>query len=560
MQIIKGIPVSGGIGIGEAVVIQPVSQTTTEITGEDAKNAIINAQKNTIKLLDEFIAHEPPEVADILKAHKLMVDAIVSEALEEVEKGHGAVAAINLVIDKYVKLLTASGSSLIQLRVDDLIDIKNTLLENLTQKNVEHVKKGSIVVTKEIQPSQLLRYKNQGIAGIVSERGSYTSHVAIIARNLGIPAVFGAKNATELVKNGDLIIVDGFLGEVLINPDKNTVELYNAKKKTFTKLIQLFECAKDKPAITTDGHRVFVTANIGNEDDLNTAMINGCDGVGLFRTEFYYLSRQTLPSSEEFSRIIEKLASKLEEKPLTIRLLDVGGDKPLPYLSSPKENNPFLGLRGIRYLLRYRELLKSQLQAIITASSKQKNIRIMAPMVSTIEEIRLLKEEIEKISPEAKENIEFGIMVEVPSILFTLDTIIKEIDFLSIGTNDLTQYLFAVDRTNEEVSYIYDDMHPAVLRAISEITKHAQKERIPVDVCGELASNPLAVPILIGLGINELSVSPTSIPIIKWIIQNIPLEGSKRLAKEVLTLENGQEVREKVREFLKEYLGEDIPW
>lgn len=560
MQIIKGIPVSGGIGIGEAIVIQPVIQTTTEITGEDAKSAILNAKKNTIELLDEFIAREPPEVADILKAHKLMVDAIVSEALEEVEKGHGAVAAINLVIDKYVKLLTASGSSLIQLRVDDLIDIKNTLLENLTQKNVEHVKKGSIVVTKEIQPSQLLRYKNQGIAGIVSERGSYTSHVAIIARNLGIPAVFGAKNATELVKNGDLIIVDGFLGEVLINPDKNTVELYNAKKKTFTKLIQLFECAKDKPAITTDGHRVFVTANIGNEDDLNTAMINGCDGVGLFRTEFYYLSRQTLPSSEEFSRIIEKLASKLEEKPLTIRLLDVGGDKPLPYLSSPKENNPFLGLRGIRYLLRYRELLKSQLQAIITASSKQKNIRIMAPMVSTIEEIRLLKEEIEKISPEAKENIEFGIMVEVPSILFTLDTIIKEIDFLSIGTNDLTQYLFAVDRTNEEVSYIYDDMHPAVLRAISEITKHAQKERIPVDVCGELASNPLAVPILIGLGINELSVSPTSIPIIKWIIQNIPLEGSKRLAKEVLTLENGQEVREKVREFLKEYLGEDIPW
>ncbi len=560
MQIIKGIPVSGGIGIGEAIVIQPVIQTTTEITGEDAKSAILNAKKNTIELLDEFIAREPPEVADILKAHKLMVDAIVSEALEEVEKGRGAVAAINSVIDKYVKLLTASGSSLIQLRVNDLIDIKNTLLENLTQKNIEHVKKGSIIVIKEIQPSQLLRYKNQGIAGIVSERGSYTSHVAIIARNLGIPAIFGAKNVTELVKNGDLIIVDGFSGEVLINPDKNTVELYNAKKKTFTKLIQLFERAKDKHAITTDGYKVLVTANIGSEDDLNTALINGCDGVGLFRTEFYYLSRQTLPSSEEFSRILEKLANKLEEKPLTIRLLDVGGDKPLPYLSSPKENNPFLGLRGIRYLLKYRGLLKSQLQAIVMASSKQKNIRVMAPMVSTIEEIRLLKEEIKKISPKAKENIEFGIMVEVPSTLFLLDKIIKEVDFLSIGTNDLTQYLFAVDRTNEEVSHIYDDMHPAVLRAISEITKHAQKKRIPVDVCGELASNPLAVPILVGLGINELSVSPTSIPLIKWIIQNIPLERSKRLAKEVLTLENGQEVREKVREFLKEYLGENIPW
>ncbi|WP_052315917.1 phosphoenolpyruvate--protein phosphotransferase [Thermococcus sp. PK] len=560
MQIIKGIPVSGGMGIGEAIVIQPVIQTTTEITGEDAKSAILNAKKNTIELLDEFIAREPPEVADILKAHKLMVDAIVSEALEEVEKGRGAVAAINSVIDKYVKLLTASGSSLIQLRVNDLIDIKNTLLENLTQKNIEHVKKGSIIVIKEIQPSQLLRYKNQGIAGIVSERGSYTSHVAIIARNLGIPAIFGAKNVTELVKNGDLIIVDGFSGEVLINPDKNTVELYNAKKKTFTKLIQLFERAKDKHAITTDGYKVLVTANIGSEDDLNTALINGCDGVGLFRTEFYYLSRQTLPSSEEFSRILEKLANKLEEKPLTIRLLDVGGDKPLPYLSSPKENNPFLGLRGIRYLLKYRGLLKSQLQAIVMASSKQKNIRVMAPMVSTIEEIRLLKEEIKKISPKAKENIEFGIMVEVPSTLFLLDKIIKEVDFLSIGTNDLTQYLFAVDRTNEEVSHIYDDMHPAVLRAISEITKHAQKKRIPVDVCGELASNPLAVPILVGLGINELSVSPTSIPLIKWIIQNIPLERSKRLAKEVLTLENGQEVREKVREFLKEYLGENIPW
>ncbi|KPU64087.1 hypothetical protein EP1X_01325 [Thermococcus sp. EP1] len=556
---IKGIPVSGGIGIGEAIIIQPTAQITTDITGEDAKRAILNARENTIKMLDEFIKSETPEVAGILKAHKLMVEAIVNEALEEVKKGQGAIAAINSVVDKYVKLLKDSGSSLIQLRVDDLIDIKNVLIENLTRKKVTHIKKESIAVLKDIHPSQLLRYKRQGIAGIVSERGSYTSHVAIIARNLGIPAVFGVKNATETLRNGDLIIVDGFSGEVLVNPDKSTVESYKAKKKTFTKFAQLFEKTKNEPAITLDGHRVLVTANIGNEDDLNTALINGCDGVGLFRTEFYYLSRQTLPSSEEFSRIIKKLANKLEEKPLTIRLLDVGGDKPLPYLPSPKENNSFLGLRGIRYLFKYRELLKSQLQAIITAS-KQGNLRIMAPMVSTIEEIRELKEEIKKISPEAEKNLKFGIMVEVPSILFMLDNIIGEVDFLSIGTNDLTQYLFAVDRTSEEVSHLYDDMHPAVLRAINEITKHAHKKEITIDVCGELASNPIAVPILVGLGINELSVSPTSIPLVKWIIQNISYEDSKRFVRKVLALENGQEVREEARKFLQGYLGKDIPW
>lgn len=556
---LRGIPASWGIEFGKVVSVSVETKAIKDIKGKKAEEALQNAKDRTIRELNDLMENSTEEIVGILNAHKLMVEAIVDEALEEIRKGQGVIEAITSVVDKYRKLLETSESALIQLRADDLVDIKNSLIENLTKGKTQNFEKGSVLVLKEIYPSQLLRYAKQGVVAVVSEKGGYTSHAAIIARNLGIPAVFGVRDATRLLKTEDFVIVDGFSGVIVANPDEEMLKQYKKKKETLEKLAQKFEEVKNEPAITVDGRRILVTANIGNEDDLNTAIMNGCEGVGLFRMEFYYLNQPTPPSSEKLISVFEKFVKKLKEKHLTIRLLDVGGDKPLPYLPFPKENNPFLGFRGIRYLLKYRELLESQLRAVLLVS-RQGNIRVMAPMVSTVEEVRELKRVIKALSEEINGKVKVGIMVEVPSIVFMVDKIANEVDFLSIGTNDLTQYIFAADRTNENVSYLYEDMHPAVLKAIREISEKAHKVGTHVDVCGELASNPLAVPILVGLGIDELSVSPTAIPMVKWIIRNISYEDAKKLTEKVLELENGNEVREEVRKFLKENLGMEVPW
>jgi phosphotransferase system enzyme I (PtsI) len=556
----RGIPASWGIGLGKVVVVSLTTKEINDIKGKEAEEALQNAKDKTIMEIDNLVKdNTTDEIAGIFNAHKLMVEAIVDEALEIIRKGQGVIEAITSVVDKYKKLLEASESTLIQLRADDLIDIKNSLIENLTEEKMQSFEKGSVLVLEEIYPSQLLKYAKQGVEAIVSEKGSYTSHAAIIARSLGIPAVFGVRDATKFLKNQDFVIVDGFSGVIVVNPDEETLKQYKRKKETLEKLAQKFKEVKKEPAITIDGRRILVTANIGNEDDLNTAIMNGCDGVGLFRMEFYYLTQSALPSSDKLVRIFEKFAKKLKEKPLTIRLLDIGGDKPLPYIPFPEENNPFLGFRGIRYLLKHKDLLESQLRAVLI-TSRQGNIRVMAPMVSTIEEVRDLKRVIKTLSEEVNGKLKVGIMVEVPSIVFMVDKIAKEVDFLSIGTNDLTQYIFAADRTNENVSYLYDDMHPVVLKAIKEISEKAHNAGTYVDVCGELASNPLAIPILVGLGIDELSVSPTAIPMAKWIIRNISYEDAKKLAENVIELENGEEVRKNVRKFLRENLNMEIPW
>jgi|Deesub1362B_J571_1020462.scaffolds.fasta_scaffold03603_3 phosphotransferase system enzyme I (PtsI) len=557
--ILKGIAASWGIGFGKATIIPSEIIMTEEILGKDAEKALQKTKKATLNMIEELMNGATDEVAGILKAHKLMVEAIIDEALELVKSGKGAIEAITLVADKYIDLLKTTGSPLIQLRSDDLVDIKNTLIRNLTESKELKVDEDSIIISEEIYPSQLLRYAKKGIAGIITEKGSYTSHVAIIARSLEIPAVFGIKNATKTIKEGDPVVVDGFLGNVIIKPNRETIEEYKKREESFNMLFKKFEKTKAKAAVTKDGKRILVMANIGNEEDLNTALVNGCDGVGLFRIEFYFLNRKSPPTSKELIRLLKKFTEKLKEKHLTVRLLDIGGDKNIPYLEFPKESNPFLGVRGIRYLLKHRKLLEDQLKAILTVS-EESNVRVMAPMVSTLQEVRELKNIIKKLSEKNKGDIKVGIMVEVPSILFIAEKIVKEVDFLSIGTNDLTQYIFAADRTNANVSYLYDDMHPAVLRAIAEISNKAHKVGIPVDVCGELASNPLAVPILIGLGINELSVSPTMIPIVKWIVRNISYKDAKEVAEKVLNFDNGQQVRDEIRRFIKEKLEIELLW
>lgn len=560
---LKGIGASWGIAFGKATIIVPKANEIENIQEEDPKKALQLAKDKTLRLLDTLIREEKSqrEIADIINAHKLMVEGIIEEASELVKHGESVVNAISLAAEKYVKLLKSSESALIQSRADDLEDIKNMLLMSLSGYETKKIKNESIVILPELYPSQVLIYAKMGVRGIVAEKGSYTSHAAIIARALEIPTVLGVPGITQTVMDDDVVIVDGFLGEVIINPDEKMIREYLKKKESFEILKEKFKDIGDEIVFTKDGRRILVTANVGNEDDLNVAIKNGCDGVGLFRLEFYYINRMSPPSREDLAKLFTKFVKKLGNKPLTIRLLDIGGDKEIPYLQFPKENNPFLGVRGIRYLFKHQEILEEQIKAILMVSKETGgNIRIMAPMISRLEEITKLKEILKDLSMDSPANIKIGIMAEVPSVVFMIEKITKEVDFISIGTNDLTQYIFAADRTNENVSYLYDDIHPAVLRAISEISEKSQKASVEVDVCGELASNPLAVPILVGLGINELSVSPTRIPLVKWIVKSISYEEASQLAKVALNLNNGEEVREKARTFFREKLGVELPF
>lgn len=562
---LKGVGASWGIAFGKATVIVPKANEIENIQEKDPKKVLQLAKEKTIQLLDTLIGEDnsQKEIAGIVNAHKLMVEGIVDEAFELVRQGESVVNAISLATKKYVELLKSSESALIQSRAEDLEDIKNILLMSLSGYEPKKIgnNANAIVILPELYPSQVLLYAKMGVRGIVAEKGSYTSHAAIIARALEIPTVLGVPGITQTVRDGDEIIVDGFLGEVIVNPDEKTIEEYLKKKESFEILKEKFKGIGDEVVSTKDGRKILVTANVGSEDDLNVAIKNGCDGVGLFRLEFYYINRATPPSMEELASLFTKFVKKLGNKPLTIRLLDVGGDKEVPYLQFPKEDNPFLGVRGIRYLLKHPEILEEQIKAILMASKETGgNIRIMAPMISRLEEITKLKEILKELSEDNSANIKLGIMAEVPSVVFMIEKIVKEVDFISIGTNDLTQYIFATDRTNENVSYLYDDMHPAVLRAISEISNKAQKAGVEVDVCGELASNPLAVSILVGLGVNELSVSPTRIPLVKWIVKSISYEEAFQLAKEALNSDNGEEVREKARAFFRKKLGVELPF
>jgi len=560
---LKGIGASWGIAFGKATIIVPKANEIENIQERDPKKALQLAKEKTLRLLDTLIGEERSqrEIADIINAHKLMVEGIVEEASELIKHGESVINAISLAAKKYVELLKSSESALIQSRADDLEDIKNMLLMSLSGYETKKIENESIVILPELYPSQVLIYAKMGVCGIVAEKGSYTSHAAIIARALEIPTVLGVPGITQTVMDGDVVIVDGFLGEVIVNPNEKMIEEYLKKKESFEILKEKFKDIGDEVVFTKDGRRILVTANVGSEDDLNVAIKNGCDGVGLFRLEFYYINRTSPPSREDLANLFTKFVKKLGNKPLTIRLLDIGGDKEIPYLQFPKESNPFLGVRGIRYLFKHQEILEEQIKAILMVSKETGgNIRIMAPMISRLEEITKLKEILKDLPMDSPANIKIGIMAEVPSVVFMIEKITKEVDFISIGTNDLTQYIFAADRTNENVSYLYDDMHPAVLRAISEISEKSQKAGVEVDVCGELASNPPAVPILVGLGISELSVSPTRIPLVKWIVKSISYEEASQLAKVALNLNNGEEVREKARTFFREKLGVELPF
>jgi phosphoenolpyruvate-protein phosphotransferase (PTS system enzyme I) len=574
MQIKKGIAVSPGIFIAKALLINtteysiPIRQilpekTTEEISKlEKALNSSVEDLQNIIKRLQKKIARE---AIPIIEAHiKILQDNYLkSQIIELIKKDlYTAEYAVSNILQKYIKALTSNeANSFWGNRINDIYDIEKRIIKNLLRNkkdSINRLKEPVIIVSQDLTPTETALFNRNKIKGFATDRGGRTSHTAIIARAMGIPAVVALNNITLAATSGDLVILDGNNGIVIVNPDKETIQKYSLIEKNFAFYERkLLSETRDLPSQTKDGYDIKIYANIEFPNETDTALQYNAQGIGLFRTEFLYSSIQNLPSEKEHFEIYKKIASSLKNKELIIRTFDVGGDKLNFDNNISMEKNPFLGCRSIRLSLQNLPVFKTQLRGIIKAS-EYGNISVMFPMVSTIDEIKQAKNVIEQVKNDLrkekvlfKENIKIGVMIEIPSSAIIMDIFIKEIDFCSIGTNDLIQYTLAVDRTNEKVAYLYQSCHPAVLRLIKYVIEQCKKHNKPVAMCGEMAGDWLYTALLVGMGLKIFSVSPVVIPEIKKIIRSISLDEAKKIADNIFYMDSAKAIEQYLRNYGK---------
>lgn len=568
----RGIPASPGISIGHAYLYTRsqikinsdiIADGEVEKELDEFKKAIEFSVKELNKiyvLSKERIGEKKSQIFDAqleILNDKYFLESVVKRIIKE-KRTAGYI--FDDEISKLGKILLAADDEYMKERFSDINDVKNRVIRNMKrEKLVSKVEENSIIVAHELTPADTILFSKRKVQGYITDVGGITSHAAIISRALRVPAVVGMKFISQAITSGELIIIDGYEGVVIQHPAHDTIEKYVAKLEEHKRYEQkLFEVI-DLPSETVDGKKIELTANIEFDEEIDFVTTYAHCGVGLYRTEHLFIEKGDFPSEKEQVEEYSHIANVTHPHCVTIRTYDIGGDKLLP--SSQKEQNPFLGWRGIRICLDRIEIFKEQLRAILIASAK-KNVKIMFPMISAIPEIkearRILKE-VKKELSEAKipfdKNIPVGMMVEVPSAVLMAEEFAKEVDFFSIGTNDLVQYILAVDRGNELISGMFKEFHPAVLRAISKIVTAAHKNDIKVSVCGEMGSNPLASALLIGLGVDELSVTPNVFPKIKQIIRTVNFKEIKAFSKELLLLTTEQEIKMKLNLFYKERIG-----
>lgn len=449
-------------------------------------------------------------------------------------------------------------------RAADINDVGKRILRNLLgkeKKSLGDIGFRSIIVAHDISPSDTAAMFTKNVAAFVTDIGGKTSHTAIMAKSLEIPAVVGLEGVTAKVNSGDMLIVDGTLGIVIIDPDEEALKDYQGRLEKLKGIADKFLLVKDLSAVTTDGRIVVINANIEFPDEVPSAKLHGGQGIGLYRTEFFYMNRKDSPSEEEHYQAYKYVAQEMSPQSVVIRTLDIGGDKFLSQFNIPHEMQPFLGWRAIRFCLARPDIFKLQLRAILRASVHG-NLKLMYPMISGVDELRQAnqflaeaKEELRRKGQAFNDKIEVGVMIEVPSAALTADILAKEADFFSIGTNDLIQYSLAVDRSNEKVAYLYDPAHPAILRLVKSIIEAAHQAKIKVAMCGEMAGEPSLALILLGLGLDEFSMPPQVIPELKYIIRAVGFKFAQEFAQQVLKLSTGKEVEEfsqaKLEEILK---------
>jgi phosphotransferase system enzyme I (PtsI) len=555
-NVIQGIPASPGIAIGKAFLLEDEDYCLIhrEISKDAVKKEIARFRDALGSTRTEMLATQEKihktlgkEYARLADAYLLILEdpLITRDVVKKItDEAVNAEYALFKILDRVIRSFEMIDDEYFRERKHDIQDVGKKILHQLMGKQkraLTDIDAESIIVAHNLTPSDTITMRENMIKGFATNIGGKTSHTAIVAQGLEIPAVVGLRNVTSSVKEGDILIIDGNQGVVIINPAKETLDNYRREMEIQQVQIRELEKLRDLPAQTTDGHRVMIAANLDNPEELKSVLSHGSEGIGLYRTEFMYFNRQALPTEEEHYNNYVKVAQRMMPYSVIIRTIDLGGDKlsKLGLNGFAEEANPFLGLRGIRLCLKYPLIFKTQLRAALRASAEGR-IKIMYPLVSTVTEIveanKLLTEAKEELSKEGKkfdENIEIGAMIEVPSAAMSADLIAKEVDFMSLGTNDLIQYTLAVDRVNENVASLYDPFHPSILRLIKMVIEAGHNAGKWVGMCGEMAADPALTAILIGLGLNEFSISPVQIPKIKKIIRSLSLMESKALVKEM---------------------------
>ncbi|MBD7936917.1 phosphoenolpyruvate--protein phosphotransferase [Cytobacillus sp. Sa5YUA1] len=567
MAFLQGIPASEGIAIAKAFRFEPIDvKIECEKVENSTKevNSFFEALEKTVDELKQIKEHASTEAgienATIFDAHLLVLrDPELIEPVVDriIKKQYNAEFAVKEITDHYIHLLLQTENEYLKERAADIKDVANRLqahLLGIPVLNPAMVAENVIIVSEDLSPSDAALLNPSKVRGAVTNVGGKTSHAAFIAQSLNIPSVVGTKTALGDIENGDVLVVDGYTGIVHINPTPELIEEYEKKQEqTLRDLSELSWLAKEK-TISLDKQYFSVVGNIGSMEEAKGVIEHGGEGIGLFRTEFLFMEKKQLPTEEEQFQVYKSVLESLEGKPVVVRTIDIGGDKELPYLKLSKEMNPFLGLRGIRFCLGEQSILRTQLRALIRASAFG-TLKIMFPMVAVIEEFRqgklMFKEECEKLKEEGVEigHIELGMMVEIPATALMIEAFAKEVDFISIGTNDLIQYTLAADRSNEQVSYLYQPYHPAILRLIKNVIDAAHKEGKSVSICGDMAGNEVAIPLLVGMGLDEFSVHSAAIIKTRAHIRKLNKSEIEKKIDMLLNLPNAVEIEEALENF-----------
>ena len=573
MTELKGIAASGGIAIGKAylwakeefvIPRQPISEDQIARQIQLFEEALIKTRHEILELQKKISAEMGQSEAEIFDAHLLVLEdrMLIEDVISQMksEKLNAAYIFQN-VLKKYVQVFLKIEDEYLKERVSDINDVGRRILRNLlgkSAKRFEDLQEKVILVAHDLSPSDTAAMHKKNILAFVTDVGGKTSHTAIMAKSMEIPAVVGLEKSILSIKTGDILIVNGSTGLVLVNPDQDALDNYQKEETAFKDITRRFILLKDQPAVTLDNRLVQLAANIELPDEIPSILEHGAEGIGLYRTEFFYMNRTDIPSEEEHYQAYKFVAQAVKDNPVIIRTLDLGGDKFLSHLEIPRDMSPFLGWRAIRFCLARPDIFKIQLRAILRASVHG-NLKLMYPMISGIEELRQANILLEECKDELKEkglafnaSMEVGAMIEVPSAAMTADIIAKEVDFFSIGTNDLIQYSIAVDRSNEKVAYLYEPAHPGVLRLIMNIIDVGHRAGIWVGMCGEMAGDPLFTLILLGLGLDEFSMPSIMVPEIKHIIRSVNMAQAKQIAEEAVSLPTAAEVESFVNLKLKE--------
>ncbi len=561
---LKGIPASPGVIMGKAFmvgseqyVIMKRHLADEEIPHEVKrfKDSLTRTKAEILDIKKKMENEIGAEEAQIFSAHLLVIEdsMLMDEVLSKLKKDRLSVEYVfQDVLKKYIKIFSDIDDEYLRERISDINDVGKRILKNLIgakEKSLSTISEKVIVISYDLSPSDTAIMHKKNVIGFATDIGGRTSHTAIMAKSLEIPAVVGLEDVTSKVKEGDEVIVDGTHGTVVINPTAKTIKKYTLEKKRYAVREKYLKELKGLPCETLDKRKIMLSANIEFPMEVPSVLAHGAHGIGLYRTEFIYMNRKDLPSEEEQFEAYSTVAKKMKTQPVIVRTLDLGGDKFLSQFALPEEMNPFMGWRAIRFCLARPDVFKVQLRAILRASAYGK-LKLMYPMISGIQELKAANDILEDVKASLKkdsisfdENIEVGAMIEIPSAALTSDVLAGEADFFSIGTNDLIQYVVAVDRVNEKIAYLYDPAHPGVLRLIKQIIDSGHAAGIWVGMCGEMAGDVTMTLVLLGMGLDEFSVSPIAISEVKKIVRSVTFEQAKEIAAKALTFSTGEEVQ-----------------